>query len=535
MTFNTWISSSFKRHFPHSSIAKKKRLTIDTALNERCSFQVVLRQETGYPQEIAIEVQAPDCLNVRIRRVGYVPVLQHNTPILGTSADTDGFGHIPGYVPDPLFDENSLCLPSHETHAFWISVTPKSSAKPGNYPVSVSIIPSQGHVQKVAAEITLHAVKLKKRKEFHITHWFYADALIDYYKTDQFDERFWEILVKYFKNMVEHGQDTILIPIFTPPLDGVKTPSQLLNVHAEKNGKYSFDWSDVKRYVDLAKKSGFSCFEWSHLFTQWGVYHAIRIYEGQGKDKKLLWPADTGATSAIYHNFMSQFLPEFHAFLKKEKLLNKSFFHVSDEPHGEAHLANYVAARNLLKELAPWMKVMDALSDYVFADKTDMPIPTIKSFDQFVANKVDCWCYYCCGPRQDWLNRLMDTPLAKIAMHGFLFYRWPAKGFLHWGYNYWYKSQTRQLIDPFIVSDGERWPGWAHGDPFEVYPGENGPIDSIRWEIFAESLQDYALLQTLKVNPDDSMFASLRSYRDFPKTEQWRRNIKRKLLMEASL
>jgi len=44
---------------------------------------------------------------------------------------------------------------------------------------------------------------------------------------------------------------------------------------------------------------------------------------------------------------------------------------------------------------------------------------------------------------------LMETPLPKTAMHGFLFYRWPFEGFLHWGYNCWYERQTRTLIDPF--------------------------------------------------------------------------------------
>jgi len=46
--------------------------------------------------------------------------------------------------------------------------------------------------------------------------------------------------------------------------------------------------------------------------------------------------------------------------------LKKSYFHVSDEPHGEAARANYMLARGVLKELAPWMQVMDALSEIEF-------------------------------------------------------------------------------------------------------------------------------------------------------------------------
>jgi len=92
---------------------------------------------------------------------------------------------------------------------------------------------------------------------------------------------------------------------------------------------------------------------------------------------------------------------------------------------------------------------------------------------------------------------------------------------LHWGYNYWHKSQTRQLIDPFTEQAGMAWPGWAYGDPFVVYPGPDGPIDSLRWEVFAESLQDYALLQSLGVSRDDARLAGLNDYDDFPKSVEW--------------
>jgi hypothetical protein len=63
-----------------------------------------------------------------------------------------------------------------------------------------------------------------------------------------------------------------------------------------------------------------------------------------------------------------------------------------------------------------------------------------------------------------------------------------------------------------------------HGDAFVVYPGDNGPIDSIRWEVFAESLQDYAMLQSAGVDPDDPLLADLKSYEVFPKQEAWLAN-----------
>jgi hypothetical protein len=530
---STWLAPSLVRHFPATPPPKAPLRSLAAARNEQFSFQVALRGDTATP--VRVEANGPAGWMIRVRRVGFVPVQHHNTPIPADPLDVDGLDAIPGFVPDPLLDETGFLLPAHETHAFWVTVRPGPNAAPGRHAITVDVVPEKGKSARHKLAVTLHGIVLEPRRDFDVTHWFYADGLIDWYQTDQFDARFWDLLALYIRNIAEHGQNTLYVPVFTPPLDGVKRPSQLLRVRKTGRNKYAFDWSDVRRYVRLAAAEGITHFEWCHPFTQWGVKHAIRIYEGQGRDEKLLWPAETGATSDTYRRFLSQYLPALHRFLKAEGLLDRSFFHVSDEPHGDEPLARYRAARALLAELAPWMKVMDALTDIRYGREqlTDLPIPSISTALDFVREGIPCGCYYCCGPRDRFLNRLLDTPLAKVAMHGFLLYRWPFKNFLHWGYNYWYQAQTRTLIDPYTCQDGKRWPGWAYGDTFVVYPGKDGPVDSMRWEIFGESLQDYRLLQTLAIDRDDRRLAPLQSFQDFPKNPAWRLQAKAALYRQA--
>jgi hypothetical protein len=124
----------------------------------------------------------------------------------------------------------------------------------------------------------------------------------------------------------------------------------------------------------------------------------------------------------------------------------------------------------------------------------------------------------------------MDTPLAKVRMSGWLFYRLGARGFLHWGFNYWHRVGFEEPLNPFYEGASGEWPGIPYGDPFVIYPGEDSPIDSIRWEVFAESLQDYAILQTAGIKPDDALLAPLKSYADFPKSEAWLREALAKVL-----
>lgn len=518
VAFKCWLVSSLNRIFPWTPTPKELAPPpIEIARNERFAFQAAMRLLEPQPGTVKVTASGPDGWALRIRRVGYVPVAHHNTNIPPELQE----GALPGFVPDPLFDESEFRLAHQETHAVWISVIPDPAAAKGKYPITVHI-EANGKVHPLTVSITVHDVSIEPRRDFRVTNWFYNDALLDFHGCQAFDERYWQVLPNYIADMVEHGQDTLYTPVFTPPLDGVKRPSQLLHVTETQPGVYRFDWQDVQRYVRLARRLGMDYFEWTHLFTQWGCRHAIRIYHEQGRDERLLWDPETPATDPVYRSFLAQFLPELQNFLREERLLRRSFFHVSDEPHAD-HLPTYKAAREMLREFAPWLTVMDAISNIEFARSglTDLPIPSTDHTQPFLDAGLDCWTYYCCGQRGGLVQRLLDTPLSQVRMNGWLFYRFPIQGFLHWGYNYWYQSRTRHKIDPYTCQDATWWPGWCYGDPFMVYPGADGPVDSLRWEVFGHSLQDYALLQTLGIARDSKLLEPLQAFDRFPRDEAW--------------
>ncbi len=376
---------------------------------------------------------------------------------------------------------------------------------------------------------------VQPRQGFPIIHWWRGEATWDYYKTGRFDERWFDITKAQLKDMLDHGSDVLTVPLLVARRETFKRPCQLLIVNEPEPGKYVFDWSLVKRFTDMGREIGFKEFEWSHLWIYWGAKNPVRVYKDVNGEFQMLWPPDISGFSDTFMNFLKQFLPEFKAFLDREGLLTYSYFHLSDEPSGGEHLVNYKRARQILKEQAPWMqgKVMDALSDIEYGRQglTDIPIPVVSSAQAYIDENIPHWVYYCCGPQGRWLNRFMDTPLAKIRMSGMLFYHLKARGFLHWGFNYWHKLEREELADPFCDASADDWPAIPYGDPFMIYPGPNGePLDSIRWEVFAESLQDYAILQSAGITPDDPLFAELKSYANFPKNEGWIRTTMEKIL-----
>jgi len=380
---------------------------------------------------------------------------------------------------------------------------------------------------RLAVRLPVAAVVARPRRGLPVTNWFWLDALCDRYGVGLDDDRLWAITGRYFANLTAHGNDTLYTPAFTPPLHSPRRPVQLLGVR--KNGtRYAFDWTRVKRWTDLARASGITRFEWNHLCSQWGAKFAPAVFRTNGRP---CWPDRTAATAPAYRRFLGDWLPALRRFLVSEQLDRVSYFHISDEPTLKA-LPQYARCRAMLRDLAPWMRIMDALSDLEFAkqDLVDTPVVITNHAAGFAAAGIRHWVYTCCYPRGGYANRLFDSPLVAIRIHGALFYRHRAQGYLHWGYNYWYRGLGRDLIDPFTVPDSGNWPLFSAGDPFIVYPGPDGPLDSIRWEVLAEGLQDYALLETLGISPDDARLAPLKGYADVPRSPDWIGSLRRNLL-----
>lgn len=522
-TVSVWLETSLKRVFPQSLPAATPALEILAARNSHVAFQVCFRNQTKDQTHVSCTMEDAASFTPGIRYVGLVPMKHFNTDV--TPGELDGVGYLPGWLPDPLYPRQDADANPYESRSFWITLHVPADLTPGIHTCHVKISWGKGEdavTRSLPVTVKVSSLVIQPRKNFHVTHWWRGEAVSLQYKTQMFDEKWWQITQTLMQDLWDHGNDVAFIQNFFELRTVFKHPCQMLIVGEPQPGKYTFDWSRIKRFVEMCRKIGYKKFEWAHLWLYWGVKDAMHVYKEQNGVYTLLWDKDLPATSDIYINFLKQYLPALHQFLVSEDMLNDSYFHLSDEPWSE-HIENYQKARDILRKLAPWMKVMDALSDVRYGKQhlTDIPVPIITSDQAYRDAHIPHWVYFCTGPRNKWLNRLYDTPLPKIRMSGWLFYHLRAQGFLHWGYNYWYHLDKEEAGDPFTEGSAYAYPGIAAGDPFVVYPGPDGPFDSIRWEVFAESLQDYAILQTAGVDPDDPLLSSLHTYEDFPKTERW--------------
>ena len=335
------------------------------------------------------------------------------------------------------------------------------------------------------------------KADIKFTNWVHYDCIAQEHNVELFDETFYEIFNEYLRVYIECGNNMLFVPLFTPPLDTLvgceRKTTQLVKIFKDENG-YKFSLDALKKFIFFAMERGIEYIEFSHLFTQWGGECCPKIVASvNGKEQKLFgW--DNKSDSVEYVEFLDAFLPVLVQEIQAWGIADKCYFHLTDEPKGE-HLINYEKCRNIVKKHLGDLPIMDALSNYDFYEKglVDIPVVCTPHYAQFKERFVEnIFAYYCCWPSNDYYcNRLLNMPLQRTRILGFLLYQNNAKGFLHWGFNFYNTAYSLTKVNPYEdTSAGGMFPS---GDSFIVYPTKEGVLLTIRAEASREAVQDYLL------------------------------------------
>ena len=105
------------------------------------------------------------------------------------------------------------------------------------------------------------------------------------------------------------------------------------------------------------------------------------------------------------------------------------------------------------------------------------------------------WTYYCCTQHES-ANRFLTIPSYRNRVLGTIMYKYGIKGFLQWGFNFYYSQFSYHKINPYLSASSER--GFSEGDSFIVYPTAKNVYPSLRAIVFKDSLQDITLFQLLE-------------------------------------
>ena len=513
----TALLSSLAKVFPDELAGGQvKKLTLFQ--NERGNFQLAYKLDAPGDAGMVYPV-IKSSLPVSEYRVGYVPVVR-----ACPAKHDEGFARTtPGLYPDPLFarrkehpvhdegrfstlwveegEKELLTAVGDSWQSLWLTVNGEEELlKPGEYEIVIRLVrsgdPDEFSEERLAVEILPAELK---EQTLLVTNWFYADCLADHYGVEVFSDRHFEIMSSFMKAAAEHGQNMILLPAFTPPLDTSvgkeRKTAQLVGVTVE-NGAYAFDFALLERYIKTAQAAGITHFEHSHMFTQWGAENAPKIMATVNGEQKRIFGWETNAKGEEYKAFLRAYFKALFPVLEKLGVKEKTWFHTSDEPD-ENTFESYKEAAAIMREVTCGATLFDALSHYRFAEMntTDVPVVAENSPDmeKFIQSGRPFWAYYTGGQVvANNANRLISNLSVRNRMLGVMLYATGASGFLHWGYNFYYDILSHGHFDP------NAYPGTyvqLPGTSFIVYPSPDGKaVPSLRMKVFEEAVSDHRAL-----------------------------------------
>ena len=270
-------------------------------------------------------------------------------------------------------------------------------------------------------------------------------------------------------------------------------------IDIKKTGEnYEFGFDKFARYIEICKKNGVQYYEIAHMFSQWGAKCAPNIVVEENGKKDYLFGWHTKSDSEEYVSFLKQYIAAISKTLEAMGISEKTYFHISDEPD-LSNIEVYEKAAKIIRPLIGNSKTFDALSDFEFYKKgmVECPVTRIDHINEFLPEKIsNQWVYYCCHPQSVYPNGFMAMPSYRIRILGFLMYKYNICGFLHWGFNYYNAFRSLYAINPYLTTSGDG--AYPSGDPFIVYPAEDGVYSSIRGETMFEAIQDVNVCYTLE-------------------------------------
>lgn len=512
LPYEFFLTDSLEKVFPEQKPRKLESRNFTLLKGESFNFQLVHFydfKDSYNPLDFTISIAADTALkeNTKIYETQLVPV---DLAAYLDRVDTDYLFTEPRLAPDLLLElENNIFRPyAKQYRSLWIALKVPEDLAAGKYEYKLLIKHEGKVVHEESLTLEILASTLAKQEIKH-TEWFHTDCLADYYQVEVFSEKHWQIIGNFMQALVNVGANMILTPIFTPPLDtkvgGERTTVQLLDISIENKpqdlgeAKYKFNFKKLERWLNLALGKGITYFEMPPLFTQWGAKACPKVIVNvNGKNEKLFsW--DTKATSKAYKNFLEQLLPALIDFLKDKGLLEKTYFHISDEPNQD-NLEDYKAAQSLVLPYLKDLHLIDALSNYEFYEKGLVKTPVVATdhLKDFKEHKVsNYWVYYCCAQAQDVSNRFISMPSSRNRILGLQLYLDDIKGFLHWGFNFYNAQFSRYNLNPFVKLDA--YNAFPAGDPFLVYPAKDGKaLYSLRALVLKEAFEDIRKLRTLE-------------------------------------
>ncbi len=507
-----WASSGWKINQTRSAPDNRSgAVRISAARNERDAAQFVLN-----PQEpLANFVPTPSAL---VNAAGHtipadaLDVLRVH--YLNVTRPTDS-SSVAAPWPDPLPPIDApLTLEANQNHPFWLRVFVPKGTPASHYTGTVELT-ADGYAATVPVDLEVFDFELPDRPTCVSAFGFDAGNIFRYHNvTDPEQRRL--VIDKYLQNFSRHR----ISPYDPAPLDDP-----------------AVTWPDVKPGDTIDPAALTVSFEWAAwdagLTKAFGDYHftSMRLpVAGMGSgtfhsrvDPQLLGFADgTPEYKALFDSYWKQLQEH----LREKGWLDKGYVYWFDEPDPKDYDFVMNGFRKL-REAAPDITRMlteQVEEGLVGGPNLWCPISDAYTHDESEARRAlgeKSWWYVCTGPKAPYATLFIDHAATDLRV--WLWQTWQRNidGILVWQSNYWtsdsaYPDHPQNPYDDpmgwtsgYSTKAGQRLP-WGNGDGRFIYPplaAANadsaepvllGPVDSIRWEMLRDGVEDYEYMAILE-------------------------------------
>ncbi len=466
---DVWVAGTMEKVFTCSEAPSelKSSASLSAARDEHEAFQVVVRPTEG--QELSVQrleigdlksdAGSISANNITARTVGYVKV---STP---SHKETET-----GMFPDPLMPFEPLVI--KDTRAFWIDVKVPKDAPAGEYRSSVKVISAGSEVlAEVPLTVRVWDFALPSDPPTLVNAWGLYDKPFRRYYDDNFDE----MMQKFKENLWDHRITHLAYPATDIPLPKISVAD---------DGSVSINYTEFDAAVADNITHGMNALE-IPVPGKW-----------ENKEKLVKWEYPMETVANIMANY------EQH--LKEKGWLEMSYTFLIDEP-GPAAMQTVREVHDFLKKAAPGLKRRcdfgygatgkfgpgeEVVARYrEMAGYIEIWCPHIDCVDyEFLAERQkkgeEAWWYICCSASHPYPNCLIDYPWIDSRVPFWMLWKYGVTGYAYWTVNWW-------LEEPFNCFEDAVVMGKANGDGLMIYPGKDGPIDSVRWELTRDGIEDY--------------------------------------------
>lgn len=397
----------------------------------------------------------------------------------------------PADFPDVLLEVASVDVPAGQTQAIWLTIPIPAGAPEGVYRGELKVsgqMEGKAVTDDARVRVRVYPVELGPPRlwvtEWYSLHWPHMKIA-----PEPESDEYYALLGRYARNMAEHRHNVALI-----------SPLGLSEFSVGLDGGLAIDFARFDRWVQVFKDAGvIGRIEGGHIGGRMGDWNSpFGVSIRQVQDGKVT-SARVDPTSPEADAFYAFFLPALIAHLKEKGWFECYLQHLADEPVN-TNSESYRAMAALVRKYGPGLRIIEACHTKDLVGSMDVWVPQLNFFGDDYAHYQErqkageeVWFYTCVFPQGEYANRFIEQPLIKTRLLHWINFRYGATGYLHWGYNHWrgedpFKNTTPPHSGPPYLPAGDAW---------IVYPGDDGPLDSIRFEAMRDGLDDYTLLSQL--------------------------------------